>query len=234
MIRYRTLLSTIVFTSCLVHLDAAMEPLPVITSMMDLPNEKSPLEDMREQLHLNDFDESDLDMITHIGCCYLNGWGLQHDNEKAYEYFVFAAKEGYALAQYYLGCCCNAGIGILNPFVAFDCFRRAARQGHTEAQSNLADCFFYGRGTEQDNKQALHWYLQAASHNDLHAQRMLTQCFAQEISYREYLPLTAPWSLLAAMHEAAIAAPRLIQQPIAMQIDDVELADTVFAQAMEE
>jgi TPR repeat protein len=229
MSRYITFFST---TACIcysLHLNASMEQSQFATSMMALPDEGNPLEDMHK-LQFDNFDESDLDVITDVGACYLHDHGLPQNVEKAYQYFVFAAKRGHAQAQYYLGYCCDVGIVIRNPYIAFDCFKRAAQQGHVEAQSNLADCFFYGRGTKQDNAQALHWYLQAASHSDTHAKRMLAQCFAHDLCSRDYLPTTAPWSLIAAVHERLhLPAPT----PAAATQVDVGLAGTVFAQAME-
>ncbi len=49
-----------------------------------------------------------------------------------------AAKQGYAGAQFNLGCCYYYGQGVERDYAeAADWFRKAAEQGHANAQDNL-------------------------------------------------------------------------------------------------
>jgi TPR repeat protein len=45
---------------------------------------------------------------------------------------------------------------------AIELFRKAAEQGHAEAQYNLGFMFHYGQGVEPDYEEAFEWYKQAA------------------------------------------------------------------------
>ena len=59
-------------------------------------------------------------------------------NEEAFEYYLKAARQGDALAQYNLGICYDNGYGVekdLSEAVIW--FRKAANQGHAEAQNML-------------------------------------------------------------------------------------------------
>ena len=41
-------------------------------------------------------------------------------------------------------------------------YRRAAEQGFVPAQCSLGYCYYRGNGVEEDNAQALQWFLKAA------------------------------------------------------------------------
>ena len=46
-----------------------------------------------------------------------------------------------------------------------------ATQGQVEAQFELGDAYYYGKGTGKNLKQALYWYEKAAEQGDVMAQR---------------------------------------------------------------
>ena len=66
---------------------------------------------------------------------------------------------GSAEGQFQTGALYQAGSTFLrsNPVKAVEAFRRAAEQGHTQAQVALAQACFYGRGTVKDIAAALRW-----------------------------------------------------------------------------
>jgi TPR repeat protein len=73
------------------------------------------------------------------------------------------AKNGDAVAQFNLGCCCFAGNGVAKDIVqAASWWRKAAEQGHADAQNNLATCYADGIGLNRDLAQAAFWYQMAA------------------------------------------------------------------------
>lgn len=47
-----------------------------------------------------------------LGCCYLNGTGVEKDYEKAFELFEYASKKHCAEAHYHLGYCYERGYGV--------------------------------------------------------------------------------------------------------------------------
>ena len=51
-----------------------------------------------------------------------------------------------------------------------DLFRRA-QSGDNDACFNLGECFFYGRGVNQDYAKAIHWYIQSSDRGDCSSQK---------------------------------------------------------------
>jgi uncharacterized protein len=52
-------------------------------------------------------------------------------------------------------------------------FRKAAEQGHVDAQYNLGDAYYYGQGVPQDYAEAAWWYRKAAEQGHASAQHDL-------------------------------------------------------------
>ena len=55
-------------------------------------------------------------------------------------------------------------------------YQKAAEQGHTDAQYNLALCYKNGIGVEKDEQKAVEWYQKAAEQRDAWAQYNLALC----------------------------------------------------------
>ena len=63
--------------------------------------------------------------------------------------------------------CYAYGHGVRKDYhTAANWFRRAANQGLTDAQCNLATCYELGWGVPRDADQACYWYEKAAAQND--------------------------------------------------------------------
>ena len=56
---------------------------------------------------------------------------------------------------------------------AFDWYRKAAAQGHADAQAKLGWLYSNGHGVPQDHKQAVNWFRKAADQGSPHAQFLL-------------------------------------------------------------
>lgn len=95
-------------------------------------------------------------------------------NEEAFEYYLKAARQGDAEAQFYLGLCYNYGDGVekdLSEAVVW--FRKAAHQGLAQAQFNLGLCYYNGNGVEKNLSEAVKWFRKAAVQGLAKAQDML-------------------------------------------------------------
>ena len=51
--------------------------------------------------------------------------------------------------------------GQANALKEFEYFHKAALLGMPIAMSNLGNCYWYGRGTEEDHKEALYWHIKS-------------------------------------------------------------------------
>lgn len=82
----------------------------------------------------------------------------ENDFKKALEEFTPLAKNGHAMAQFYLGLLYGFGEGVEKDLVtAVRWWRLAAEQGNTAAQSNLGFMYKYGNGVSPDPVQAYMW-----------------------------------------------------------------------------
>ncbi|CAI2170009.1 14599_t:CDS:2 [Funneliformis geosporum] len=73
------------------------------------------------------------------------------NNAKAYELFLKAAEENYAISQVYLAKCYYSGYGI------------KSEKEISDAQYQLGNCFYNGIGTEINQNEAFTWYKNAAN-----------------------------------------------------------------------
>lgn len=107
-------------------------------------------------------ENGDVHAPNELGVAYEYGEkGLQKNKEEAFHWFMQAAKQGFALAQY------NVGIYYhsvqQNYEEAFKWYKKAARKGHNGAsQYKLGQMYEKGYGMEKNAVQSLHWFLKAA------------------------------------------------------------------------
>ena len=67
-----------------------------------------------------------------------------------------AAEQGWAQAQYNLGCCYENGEGVTKDIAkAVEWYRKAAESGNVKAQFALGECYYYGDGIEENNEEAV-------------------------------------------------------------------------------
>jgi hypothetical protein len=71
------------------------------------------------------------------------------------------------MAQYNLGVCYDNGVGVVkNEAEAAKLFRKAAEQGHAEAQSALGVCYYNGEGVVKNDSLAYQWFLLASANGN--------------------------------------------------------------------
>ncbi len=101
------------------------------------------------------------------GVRYLQGNGVEKNEQKAVEYLSRASDLGNAKAQVALGYLYLQGAGVKkNETSALKLFRRAAEQGERDAQYNTGLAYVRGIGTEKDLSEALVWFTKAALQDD--------------------------------------------------------------------
>ena len=128
-------------------------------------------------------DSEEVDAVAQwwLGLLYHNGvHGLAQDYVEAQKWWLKAAEQGYAPAQYDLGLLYRDGHGVAQDYVeARKWFLKAAEQGDAWAQYNLGLLYAHGRGVAQDYTMAYIWYNIAAAQGDADAQKMRDAVAAQ-------------------------------------------------------
>lgn len=103
--------------------------------------------------------------------------GYEKDKKNAIYYWIIAANNGNAKAQYYLGLCYSQGDGVsVDKKKAFEWFSKSANRAYAPAQYNLG-CYYYDGigGAPKDRSLARKWFEKAADQGDEDAKGALSQ-----------------------------------------------------------
>ena len=122
---------------------------------------------------------------NYLGLVYLNGLGVEKDQEKAFDLISRAASKGYANAQYNLGRLYKYGMGCELSFdKAMDWFQTATANGNQRAAYSLGYMYYKGFGVPQDYSRAVHWFQKS---DDPMAKHFLAIChyFGYGVSVNE-------------------------------------------------
>ena len=106
---------------------------------------------------------------------YMEGKGIEKNEEEALKWYRKAAEQGdadseYAIGQYYE--CDRNDIKL-----AIEWYKKAAEQGHVDAQIKMKNCYGSGKGLKKDLTQAFEWAEKAAEQGDAQAQCYLGRCY---------------------------------------------------------
>ena len=83
-------------------------------------------------------------------------------------------------------------------FEAVKWYRKAAEQGHADAQYNLGLAYRYGRGVPKDDAEAVKWYWKAAEQGDAEAQGNLGSMYFNGTGVSKDAIEGLAWSNIAA------------------------------------
>ncbi len=81
---------------------------------------------------------------------------------------------------------------------SFPALKKAAELGYPDAQYNLGWCYSHGKGVEQDDTEAIHWYKKAAEGGDSQGQYILGWCYFYGKKVEEDHEKAAHWYQKAA------------------------------------
>ncbi|MEE8439830.1 MAG: tetratricopeptide repeat protein, partial [Micropepsaceae bacterium] len=88
-----------------------------------------------------------------------SGRGVTQDVSQAAQYYLIAANQGSASAQFVLASLYSQGSGVDEDATsAVSWYRRSAEQGYPLAMHNLAAAYLSGRGVEQNPTMAYAWF----------------------------------------------------------------------------
>ncbi len=117
----------------------------------------------------------DADAQYALACCLDEGaHGFSQDKEAAFTWYLAAAKQGQAQAQYFTGSKYLLGEGVQrNHKEAARWFSRSAEAGNSDAQFVIGMCYENGVGVKRDIGMAKYWYRRAAAQGDEDAAKAL-------------------------------------------------------------
>ena len=99
----------------------------------------------------------------HLGCCYLDGDGIDKDINSAIEWFKKSAEQGFGKAQTILGRIFLLGEEIDSDLdFAIHYIRLGVKSNNPEAKYYLAMCYEEGLGMEVNWEAAIHFYKEAS------------------------------------------------------------------------
>ena len=120
------------------------------------------------------------DAIHWMFVAYLEGLGVEQDEDKALEYLKILAEYGYPDMQCELGKWYETIDWPTHKRKmkreAVKWFKKAAKQGNTEAMYCLGECYRAGSGVRESLKKAIEWFTKAAEQGYEEAQTELEFC----------------------------------------------------------
>ena len=94
----------------------------------------------------------------YIAYLYLNGLGVNKNDEKGLAYLKESLKENYSLAQALMAFLYNQGIAVqMNKKKAIELYKKAADQGSTFALLNLGIAYYQGDGVVRNTAKAIEY-----------------------------------------------------------------------------
>lgn len=108
-------------------------------------------------------EDGNPDAINELGSCYLDGLGVEKNEEQAVSLFQKAAKMGIDAAQFQYGSCLHFGIGCeKNMEESVYWLQKSADQGYLPAVHALGTCYMEGNGVDQNVELAAELFKEAA------------------------------------------------------------------------
>jgi len=159
-------------------------------------------------------EAGDVELQNDIGQMYAHYSNFNHvvakDYEKAAQWFLKAAKAGFADAMDNIGNCYKNGDGVEEgKELAVLWYSKAAKKGLPWGQYHYAKCFLNGTGVEEDNDMALHWYMKAARQGLAVAQKMVSRCAEEGWGMKEDPEIAFYWMEKAANNGDEVAMHNL-------------------------
>lgn len=104
-------------------------------------------------------DTGDFRSQYYVGYLYLNGYGVEQDNQKALSYLQQSVAQNYDLAEALMGFLYAEGKVIpQDKKKALELYNKAAERGNISAFLNLGVAYYTGDGVDKDIKKAISYF----------------------------------------------------------------------------
>ena len=197
-------------------------------------------------------ENGNLTASNDLGLCYLEGRGTEKNETEAIKHFTDSATRGNnKYAQYNLGKCYLNGTGVKQDKAkAKELFEKAAAQGHEDAkkmlyefggmsekvqelltkansgdsnaQYDLATCYWNGDGITTNLKEAYYWYKKCAEQGNYNGENALANCYNWGKGVNQNYSLAMDWYLKAAKknhHYAQYSLGEMYEKGHGVEID---------------
>ncbi|KAF9923785.1 hypothetical protein FBU30_006173 [Linnemannia zychae] len=199
------------------NLVEAVEKLSPISSSADDSNNSQLLEPHSTDIAVsNDIsleqkifiaNQGNKEMQIHLGDIFKYGLGgVEKDYNRAKDWYLKAAEQGHAGAQYNIGNLYENGHGVQQDYsLAMTWYKKAAEQGYAIAQNNIGNLYANGHGVQQDYLLAMTWYKKAAEQGNADGQYIVGYLYANGLGVQQDYSLAMTWYKKAAEQEYASA-----------------------------
>jgi TPR repeat protein len=110
-----------------------------------------------------------------LGFVYTSGRGVDQDEAASFKWYLKAAQQGLADAQYAVSYAYSNGVGVApDQTEAIKWLQKAAEQNHAESLFNLGNVYANGDGVAKDQLKAIDWYCKAAQAGHEGGRQMVT------------------------------------------------------------
>ncbi|RHZ64842.1 hypothetical protein Glove_320g26 [Diversispora epigaea] len=115
---------------------------------------------------------------TEVADCYIDGLGVEKNQEKAFELYLKSAEKGIPIGQNNVGWCYINGIGTpKNTAKGFVWNMKSALAGNINAIHDVGHCYSNGIYVDKDYQTGFRWCLKAAEKGVLDVQCYLGNCY---------------------------------------------------------
>jgi hypothetical protein len=160
---------------------------------------------------------------------YFEGIALDQNYEAAYSWFLKAAEQGFAMAQFNVGVLFQNGQGVIQDNrTAFTWFYKAAQQGLPNAQNSVGHHYADGIGVQQDVSMAATWFYKAASQGQSFSQFNLAAFLENGVGVQQDIDQAIYWYEKSAA-QGNVEAVRALPKAIAKRDAQARLASYVAA-----
>jgi len=155
--------------------------------------------------------------------CYVQGYNAEKDFQRALDWLIKSAEQGYSNAQFELGkyyLQINTENDVIDTTKAVEWLKKAAESNHAGAQYILGDCYEQGCGIDADFQKALDLFIKAAENHDAYAQYNLYVRYAHGYGVNEDFQVALNWLVKSA--EQGYPDAQLDLGKYYLQIDKIE------------
>ncbi len=140
---------------------------------------------------------------------YLNGIGVEKDEQRLLMWLYKAAKHGHVKAQYDLGITLKNRNLDQNDKEAFKWILKSANQGYSDAQYTLGSMYQYGHGVKRNYSSALSWHKKASAQGNQSANGAISSMYGIGEGVAKNMNNALYWYLRAGEQRNTLAQLRL-------------------------